>query len=520
MTPPGRSLPESMPAARSFAFVAVAVLALAGCVAPSTSDPVIPSTGGADVVPDRWWEKAIPWGEGHDHGNPAHHANLSTPNFEVVGYDPLVTKELGTTARGMGCGGAATQTEGRRLAVVHSFSTDVAFIVADVTNASAPQYLGEFVLMNVHVWDATISADGKYALLGAYPPALKPGWTPRAPTLDLDALAALEAGPRDWIVRPMFRDACTGELRQAGPEKALPLAPGIILVSLADPTNPKLVDFKPQPVIGPHSVSSALVDGKVWAMASVTNLVHEASYYTFFHVEDTAGGTLRPVHLIQVPGHPGPTKLNGHVDVSVAKHPMTNKVYAYLANWDALYVYSIGGVVHELVGMWADGRAGAVHTTLPLPQLRDGRHYTLVGQEVGEPVELPSGWVYILDTTDPAKPVEVGRWTLPIKPKWGGGLMFSPHYVEVVNETLFVANYHGGLWAIDITNQSDPRAIGIFVPDRLSPKPIGGKAPGPSVGDVIAAPDGTLTVWDAGSGIYQLRFDATMPAPRAPAWPR
>ena len=44
-----------------------------------------------------------------------------------------VTDAYGTTLTGMGCGGAVVREDGMKLAIVHSISTDVSFVVADVT---------------------------------------------------------------------------------------------------------------------------------------------------------------------------------------------------------------------------------------------------------------------------------------------------------------------------------------------------------------------------------------------------
>ena len=127
----------------------------------------------------------------------------------------------------------------------------------------------------------------------------------------------------------------------------------------------------------------------------------------------------------------------------------------------------------------------------------------------------------MLDTTDPANPVEVSRWTMPVEPDWaGGGLQFSTHYVDVLNRTMFVTNYHGGMWAVDLTDPATPRTVGIFVPDRVSPQPYGGAAAGPGVEDVVVDHAlGLLTVWDNAGGIYQLHFDQSDPAPAAVEWP-
>ncbi len=507
------------PPALAAAALAIAALA-AGCVAPGgREDEADAAFRPSALLPADWAELGVPWGDEHDHADATQHAGLTTPNFRVLGYDPLVTEATGTTLTGMGCGGVANATDGRRLAVVHSISTDVAFVVADVTDPDAPAMLGEYYLPNVVVWDATITADGKHALVGAYP------WAFGGPTnLVLPGSGGSHASdvpPTAFRVQPMWRDACTGEVRAAGLDQYVPYGPAILLVSLADPSNPRLEDWVPQPAVGPHSVTSAMIDGTVYATSSVTNLVHEASYYSFFEVVETpAGGKLSPLSVIEAPGVESP-RLNGHVDVEIAKHPVTGTVLAYLANWDggvAVYDFSNPRAPAPLA-TWKDGNAGSIHETLPLATTWDGRHYTIAGQEVGEPADLPSGWVYVLDTTDPAKPEEVSRWTLPVKPDWDGGLQFSTHYVGVVGRTLFVTNYHGGMWAVDLTDVQSPHTVGLFVPDRASPKPHASCPCGPSVEDVVPDEDGTLTVWDGAGGIYELRFDATDPAPPLREWP-
>ncbi|HVM45929.1 MAG TPA: hypothetical protein VM582_08350 [Candidatus Thermoplasmatota archaeon] len=485
-------------------------LLAAGCVAPA-SDVETQSDGSA-AVPADWWVDAIPSSlthPDHDHGLRAHHAGITTPNFEVVGWDPLVTAHYGTTLEGMGCGGAVTRDDGRRLAIVHSISTDVSFVVADVTDPAAPKMVGEFYMPNAVVWDADISADGNHVLVGAYP------WFilgERIPELPVGARAA----PVDAPMQILYRNACTNGqfVSLAGPEAYLPYGPGIVMVGIQDPAAPKLEDWVPQPVIGPHSVGSQLVGGKLYATASVTNLVHSASYYSIFEI---VGSKLVPYTVIRVPGTT--TRFNGHVDVFLHEHPVTGNVLAHLANWDGYYVYDITTPVPVPVSSWFD--AGAVHTTYPFPSLVDEKQYIVVGQEVGEPSELPSGWVYILDITNPAAPAEVGRWTLPVKPKWdNGGLQFSPHYVAILNQTMFVSNYHGGLWAVDITDLAAPAAIGVFMPERESPAHFGGaQSYEPVIEDVIVdQTTGLLTTWDGAGGVYVLRFREDMAKVHAPRW--
>lgn len=511
--------------------LAAAVLA-SGCVAPGTEAPADPA--GASAIPVDWAVRALPGGEGHDHFDLAQHQGLSTANFEVVGWDPLVTDALGASAGSYYCGEVAETADGRRLAVVNSFASDVAFVVADVTDPAMPVKVGEYVLPNVQVYDVAMTPEGQHVVVGADPQLGMPSTGPAARLVDLPT------GAPGLVVQPLWRDACTGETRTAGPEQVLPLAPATLLIGIHDPASPTFEDAHPAPFLGPHSVSTGQIDGKPWIISAITNLVHQGSYYQFFDVLDTpAGHKLSLQSVFQAPSSGGTTVpvINGHVDAAIHKHPATGKPVAYLADWDAgLVILDMSNPrAPMMLSQWSEFKGGLgylageetgnLHEALPLDELWDGKHYTIVGQEiVGKPADHPTGWVYVLDTTDPASPVEAGRWTLPVDVEWDVGLQFSTHYVEVVGRTLFVTLYHGGVWAVDLSTPeaiAKPPTIGAFLPDRVSPSPPAGENDYgiPEVLDVLAYSNGDLVVYDAASGLYVVRFDGGNPAPAPEPWP-
>lgn len=500
--------------------LAVLALLAAGCAAP---DADVATQGVARDA--SWAERTVPYGDAHDHHDPAQHANLSTPNFELLGWDPLVTDHQGRTAGGYFCGDVATTGEGRRVAVVASYSTDVAFVVVDVTDPAAPRKLGEYVLERAQTYDVALTPDGRHVVVGTNVGDTGPDG---GPGLGAQAPVAL--------VQPKFRDACTGETRAVGPEQALPMAPMLLLVSIEDPMSPTLVDQQALPVIGPHSVSTGTLAGRTVVGASVTNLVHQASYFAFYEVAASPLGG-EGLSLLSVYQAPPSTEhevavINGHVDVSFLDHPVTGQPLAYLANWDGgmsildmsdpraptlLSTFSeFTGGAGYMVGV----ETGNLHETLPIEGTWDGRHYVLAGQEIlSRPPDHPSGWVWIIDDTDPAAPQLVGRWTIPVEAEWEETLQFSTHYLEVVDRTLFVSHYHAGVWAVDLSTPerlAEPAAIGVFMPDRVSPSPPpSGASHGvtgfPCVLDVLAFPDGDLAVYEASSGVYVVRFDASRP---------
>ncbi|MFA5945257.1 MAG: hypothetical protein WC876_12440 [Candidatus Thermoplasmatota archaeon] len=505
-------------------FALIGVLFLAGCLTgndPADSDDSLV----AETVGAGWAARAVTnlgTDDQHDHSDPTQHEGFTTPNFEILGYDPLVTKYHGRPAGGTYCG-AVAETEDRTIAVYHSFTTDVAIEIVDLSNVSDPELIGELVLPLTHVYDATVTDDGRFAVLATDPLDTGPDIPPQ-----FDALAT-------YSFRPLFRDACGNEFQ--GPETNLPYASGLVLVDLADPTNPTVVDYEAQPVLGAHSVSAATIDGTTYVAASTTNLAHGASYYVFYTVESLPAAGLPNLvpygawtaQYPSVEAVSAAALTNGHVDATIQKHPVTNQVIAYLANWNGglvtLELAGLGNV--SPLGVWDDYDAnggsemtGQWHSVRPLEGLRNGRHITLFGQEIGgRPSERPTSLALLMDTTDPTHPVSLARWTLPIDVQWDGGAMWSTHYLDLVGDTLFVSLYHGGVWAADASEENWPNlpSVGAFVPNAAPPdQPIALYADwDPLVMEVNHLADGTLVIMDGTSGAYTVRF--TEADPRVPA---
>lgn len=492
--------------------VALGLLA-AGCVTPPTGDAGI---GQANAPLDASWAlRALPSGSAHDHFDVEQHAGLSTPNFAVLGHEPLVVDAKGASAGGYLCGETATREDGRQIAVVNSFVTDVVFVAVDVTEPTAPKKVGEFVLENGHAYDVALTADGLHVIVAQ---------TKNRVPVDTPLVAQLTA---------TWRDACTGAETKLQLPPQTALSPGTLMIGIADPSAPVIEDFVPTPILGPHSVSTSEVDGKQYVVASIVNLVHQASYFQFYEV---VGDKLQVLSTWQSPPQLGraPPLLNGHVDGTIAKHPGTEKVYAYLADWnDGVVILDFTNPrVPMPVGRWSqpvdpldfNDPAGSIHGVFVVPELWDGKHYILAGQELGgKPKDRPTGYVFLIDDTDPAKPEVVGKWTLPVDVEWSEFLQFSTHYVTVVDRTLFVSLYHGGVWAADLSTEEmlkAPPSIGAFLPDRVSPQPAdtlkGTISGAPEVLDVIALPGGDLLVYESLSGAYVVRFDKGLAAPALP----
>lgn len=499
---------------------------LAGCTNAPPTTPGVPGTIASGGAYNGWAEAALAAGNHHDHRDWSNHTGRSTPNFMELGHDPLTIPAQGNqSAGGYFCGGAATTPDGRRLSIISSYAHDssdnVAFVLVDTTDPAHPKHLGDYILPGTLVYDVDITPDGAHAVIGADVP--------------LQDVPSGQVASPTALLHPQFRDACTGQLRALAPQP-VPTGPSTILVSLADPMDPTYEDAVPAPAIGPHSVSTALIGTTTYVASSTTNLAHHGSYFQFFQVLPLPTGAAKLVLVSAVDsGQYGATAVaNGHIDAEIAMHPVLNKPVVYLSDWDGGVVvldFSNPAAPLEL-GTWADQGAdnGALHSTRSLEGTHNGHHYLLAGQEfTGHPVNRPSGWIYILDDTDPAHIKNVGRWTLPVdvQANWGGVELYSTHYFRAVNDTVFVAMYHGGVWAFKLDfdhpdNLRTPPSVGVFMPDQA---PVHARAATsgydyePFVLDVFPDANDNLVVYDGLSGVYSVHYDAAKDMVPPTPWP-
>lgn len=508
------------------------VVTISGCLGSGDDAPGMDASDGGLAIAYEWAEHAFPNDEAHDHMDTAHHVGLSTPNFETLGWHPLGTEYYSTSAGGTLCGDA-TDVDERRLAVVHSFTSDVAFVLVDVTDPAAPVKLGEMVMPTVGSRDVALTLDGRHVVV-ASTGAKQPERLPAALALDGD-------GPH----RAYWKTPCSPHPvpipDAAGVRESdyVPYPPGAILVNIEDPAAPVVTSAFAAPPLGGHSITAGSVGETQIAILSVINVAEPANPWWFLGIEDTPLGHAEFVPYsswVELPTPEAIPLVNGHTDGWIKQHPGTGQHIAYLAAWhNGVVMLDISNPrLPTKIGEWTDSSGvvtdlvqdgpGNVHSIHPLPELWDDRHYTVIGQEiVGRPSDTPSGWVRVLDTTDPTKPTKVADWTLPVEVEWGGSAMFSTHYLSVHEKTAFVSMYHGGVWAIDLSDlsQSMLPAIGVFVPANEPPEPPAEHEAyswTPTTMEALALDNGDVVVFDSWSGVYVVRFDAESPAPPR-TWP-
>lgn len=533
------------------------VAPLAGCL-DSDGDDGDGGAGGRDAPLEfraDWAEHALPYSD-HDHFDPAQHQGLSTPNFRELGWDPLISEYYGRSAGGYLCGDSIDNGD-RRLAAVHGIGTDVAFELVDVTDGANPVLLGEYVLPRGASRDVALTPDGSHVAIAISTPDAGPTYyagaavdvastatTPEEKALDAAGVAYWRspcndgpvpvAGPADLV---RFLGAAAGvDALADGPEQEVPWPPGVMLVSISDPTAITLEGYYALPVLGAHSVYAGESNGRTIVIAAVVNLAASASNFWFFDV--TEAGLILLSQYVERADTAGAPLVNGHNDAVLQEHPITKQPLAYLANWHqgVTILDMTNPNLPVRISNWNDspglGNAdlvqdgsGDVHEAIPIPGLWGGRHYTIVGQEIlDHPASTPSGLVHVLDTTDPTAPVSVAQWTLPVDVVWDASAVFSTHYVSISNTTVFVAHYHAGVWAVDLSGLLDgsvdeadkhPPAVGVYLPANVSPKPPpdGSYDWTPTIMDANALGDGDLVVWDCTSGVYVVHYDDSQPAP-------
>ncbi|HLE47779.1 MAG TPA: hypothetical protein VI818_05725, partial [Candidatus Thermoplasmatota archaeon] len=421
------------------------------------------------------------------------------------------------TPGGHFCGDAQVTPGGRRIAALE-MRTVGGFALADVTDPAEPKWLGEFVMPNSRVYDMAVVPDGRHVLL------VTTDQTPSPPSpLSIEAPDGL-----------YWRDACTPEtltpVRSVAPDP-VPRPMAFILVSIANPSQPEIVEQRPIPRAG-HSVFASIIDGRTLIMLSVYGFsgpLGPGDYYQFYELSGTAAGArLQFQSMVFLKGSGASSALIRVHDGWLHKHPVTKRLVAYAAGGNDFFTIDLGDLRNpRIIGQWSDPM-GALHSVFPLEELWDGRHYTLLGPEFGgHPPGQPSGTLWVLDTTDPAKPVEVAAWTLPHEVEWQQGLtyLFSNHYFGVVNRTAFTSMYHGGIWAVDLSGVNSDNftllpSVGVFAPDNVSEKPPTTLLRfTPNFQEVIPMPDGTMIAFEGASGLYSIRFDASKPMPAPDPWP-
>lgn len=467
----GRPLHRLVPA------LALLILA-AGCVTPASELDALNGKTAQEILPH------LEIADAHDHKDRAVH-NASW-NMELLGWDPVApdTTQFGRYNH--------VNVQGTRAYVTayHLANGTPPGLAVFNISADDPVLVGTLETPDLSVIDVHGTPDGKYVVVAGH----------------RDARVADK-------VPSQVSSTCTGT---PAVNVCAPFVPsGVILVDTSDETNPVAVATWTSAPSGAHTAKvMRYEDGTYYVFIASYGFAYAnrvASHVEILRIDETPLGTrLVPVHEFapsRPSGNDGATSTFVH-DMFIAEHP-TAGMLMWIAYWD-------GGVIlvdvndptaPKELSNWREFDAalyGNIHFARPIGMIGE-RHISYAAPEFGSAEH--AGEAYILDTTDPAAPELLAKWTLPGDPINDGGYRFSPHNFDPYGTKLVYAHYHGGVWVLDLAEPTTPQVMAYVMPTVPEGEPtFNATEDAPNVWAAVWDAQGTIWASDIGTGLYHYRL--------------
>lgn len=316
---------------------------------------------------------------------------------------------------------------------------------------------------------------------------------------------------------------------------------GTYVVDARDKSDPKTVSFTPLPTNGPHTITwFETPDGRELVFHSTYDFVfttypdnlgqNSASQKVVIMEVERSGPVpiLKPLSTFQIlkPDEEGlnffPHDATAYVD------PTTERVIMTVAYWDLgmVLVDITDPTMPKELSRFADTGPSdytKTHLVRVFPGTLDGRMVAVMEPEI--PGGSDDGQYTFVDVTDPAKPAKLGHWSLPGEHVIDKPFVFSPHNFDLAcggdgvvsgvavdwgapcqDPTVVLGHFHGGLWTLDASDPTAPRASGYFFPLVERQNIVQGF---PWTGFVTAyMADGRVYAPEAWTGLYVLSADA------------
>lgn len=449
-------------------FCTLVATAFAGCAvdqptptSPSPSDTPPPVTfyppASADRLPDPAHDFAGEWDWEHT-GIPSGHSisaqHAHSFGLELAAYNPLTKLVGGESLASHDSSYIAIDTWNDTYACVAHWAASGGGGAA-IIDIRDPE--NPVVLSSaesgMYNSDCMFTDDGKYLLVGAYSGA---------------------------------GDAVPGVPPPAGDLRAI----GVNVYDITDAASPVFLFHDVNGADGNayHNVYSAQING--------TNYVFQ-TYTGNILALDPGATSLRSVSKVDVADH----------DMWVGHHPITGQWIMITGAGGGAMIYDMGNpAIPKKLGEWASDEYTGWHRQWPLYNTVDGRALMMVAGEEGGQT-----WYTVLDFTDPQDLIELGHWTIPTP------LTETQHEFETWDGYVATANYHQGLWLIDIGTMEralNPVTIGYYLPHEVAQTQGGtanlpAYASAPYVWGAAFDTRGYIYTADYTSGFYVLKFDAT-----------
>ena len=448
----------------------------AGCVTPPADvDPLAAATAFVDPIVDE-----------HDHASFAEH-NLSTPSMHLIGHASLA--EDGKALSYLG----EMDTHGNLTVVqVLGRGSMPGFVVIDVSDPASPTPIGRAEMPYSYVVDVKWSPDGKYVF------------------------AASQAGAQ----RTRAHESWTSD-----PGNGLLQGNGFTQWDMSDPTNPVAVAGGLAEPSGCHMLSVQEIAGELWVFCvqDAVLVFRYAEGGAWVQVAAIGPGTSgkgaqRIVDETLAAGTAAPNVLllgaTPH-DLTIQEDPLEpGRLIASVSYWDwGLRFYDVTDPTSPVeLGAWAGEDAqvyeGNVHGAMLYGH--HGERLAVVGPEL---LGQTSPALWVLDVNDFANPEVVGEW-LPPGQHVTQGLLLTTHQFQVVNERIYLAYNHAGVWVLDlhaildgayVDNPARPDVLGYYLPHEEVELYDPEVAAVPNTWDVNVK-DGTILAVDRYTGFYVLHY--------------
>lgn len=251
--------------------------------------------------------------------------------------------------------------------------------------------------------------------------------------------------------------------------------PGLLIYDARDKAAPKLagVWVEPGAFLGCHMIEYGIIGGQEYLFcAPLDNTIHVGLLSPVTpagtrHVVKVGRFQLHNAETLSDIGSEGPPAAlrtqSGHDDMTFQPDSLTGKPVLVVSAWELgvrLVDISRPALPLEL-GAWTGEGAnyyrGNIHTAMAY-KTEDGRRILVAAPEVANPPAL-----FFLDATDLSNIHAIAEWRA-LEDFKEEPYRFSMHNFQIVDEKVYIAMYHGGLWVFDASVPETPTPIASYMP--------------------------------------------------------
>lgn len=419
----------------------------------------------------------FPGGAGHDHRDPAQHA-FATSNVEKLSHVdlPRFATDAGVGAPVLA--GPVVMDDAHDAAVAEAAQAGVGGALFGEVDLFGDYAALAVIGSPIGVWILDVSDPASPAALGR--------WT----------------GPASGYVTDV-KWSSDGTALYASVQAGSQV--GVFLIDARDRTAPVTLDFEAV-ANGVHMIA-------VQTLSPGVDVVHAATAYANgifpFLAAPASVPALAPLTPI--------SGVTAH-DAWVTVDDLTGRTFLYVANsYGGVRILDVTNPLLAVpVASWAGISGHYMHSVRA--EVDDGKRIVYVTPEYFFGTSTTHGKMYVLDATDLASVRVIGSWGNPGGHP-GGELWWSPHNFQLVDDTIYLAHYHGGVWVLDASDPAAIAARGYYLPHdhRYTGGPTSWAAfqYAPSDWDV-ALKDGRMFVGDISGGLYVLRYACDAQGPGGP----